>query len=95
MSRSPAFIGAFKLHGGKGNRDRDVMLSPRLLDGLHDYWRTLTDNLVLGCQAVEGARIARIHASPDFVGLDRLLCVTFDRLIVVHGQKQPARSNPA
>jgi len=29
------------IHGGKGNRDRDVMLSPRLLDGLRDYWRTL------------------------------------------------------
>ncbi len=28
------------IHGGKGNRDRDVMLSPRLLDGLRDYWRT-------------------------------------------------------
>jgi len=29
------------IHGGKGNRDRDVMLSSRLLDGLRDYWRTL------------------------------------------------------
>lgn len=29
------------IHGGKGNRDRDVMLSPRLLDGLRDYGRTL------------------------------------------------------
>ena len=29
------------IHGGKGNRDRDVMLSPRLLDALRDYWRTL------------------------------------------------------
>jgi len=27
------------IHGGKGNRDRDVMLSPRLLDGLRDYSR--------------------------------------------------------
>lgn len=29
------------IQGGKGNRDRDVLLSPRLLDGLRDYWRTL------------------------------------------------------
>ena len=25
------------IHGGKGNRDRDVMLSPKLLDALRDY----------------------------------------------------------
>jgi site-specific recombinase XerD len=29
------------IHGGKGNRDRDVMLSPKLLDALRDYWRGL------------------------------------------------------
>jgi integrase/recombinase XerD len=29
------------IHGGKGNRDRDVMLSQRLLDALRDYWRGL------------------------------------------------------
>jgi integrase/recombinase XerD len=29
------------IHGGKGNRDRDVMLSQTLLDALRDYWRGL------------------------------------------------------
>ncbi len=29
------------IHGGKGNRDRDVMLSERLLDALRAYWRGL------------------------------------------------------
>jgi site-specific recombinase XerD len=29
------------IHGGKGNRDRDVMLSQKLLEGLRIYWRGL------------------------------------------------------
>jgi len=29
------------IHGGKGNRDLDVMLSQTLLDALRDYWRGL------------------------------------------------------
>jgi integrase len=29
------------IHGGRGNRDRDVMLSPKLLEALRDYWRGL------------------------------------------------------
>jgi site-specific recombinase XerD len=29
------------INGGKGNRDRDVMLSPTLLDALRGYWRGL------------------------------------------------------
>jgi site-specific recombinase XerD len=29
------------IHGGKGNRDRDVMLSPTLLDALRAYWHGL------------------------------------------------------
>jgi site-specific recombinase XerD len=28
------------IHGGKGRKDRDVMLSPRLLDALRAYWRS-------------------------------------------------------
>jgi site-specific recombinase XerD len=27
------------VHQGKGNEDRDIMLSPRLLEELRDYWR--------------------------------------------------------
>lgn len=30
-----------QIHGGKGNRDRDVMLGATLLDALRDYWRGL------------------------------------------------------
>ena len=29
------------IHGGKGRQDRDVMLSPTLLEALRDYWRGL------------------------------------------------------
>jgi site-specific recombinase XerD len=29
------------IHGGKGNRDRDVMLSQKLLGALREYWRGL------------------------------------------------------
>ena len=29
------------IHGGKGRKDRDVMLSPKLLDALRVYWRGL------------------------------------------------------
>jgi len=27
------------IQGGKGRKDRDVMLSPKLLEALHQYWR--------------------------------------------------------
>ena len=29
------------IQGGKGRQDRDVMLSPKLLDALREYWRGL------------------------------------------------------
>src|SRR6266568_3969933 len=29
------------IQGGKGRQDRDVMLSPKLLEALRDYWRSL------------------------------------------------------
>src|SRR5229473_3781506 len=29
------------IHEGKGNQDRDVMLSPKLLEELRDYWRRM------------------------------------------------------
>ena len=31
------------IRGGKGRQDRDVMLSPRLLEALRDYWRRAED----------------------------------------------------
>jgi len=32
---------AIHVLGGKGRKDRDVMLSPKLLDALRQYWRSL------------------------------------------------------
>ena len=29
------------IQGGKGRKDRDVMLSPKLLESLRDHWRSL------------------------------------------------------
>jgi integrase len=31
------------IRGGKGRKDRDVMLSPKLLDALRIYWRGLKE----------------------------------------------------
>jgi integrase/recombinase XerD len=35
------------IHGGKGRKDRDVMLSPRLLDTLRAYWRSKRPRIYL------------------------------------------------
>ena len=35
--------------GGKGRKDRDVMLSPKLLDELRQYWRGLRRDRKSGC----------------------------------------------
>jgi integrase/recombinase XerD len=37
------------VRGGKGRRDRDVMLSPRLLDELREHWRRLKPREKHGC----------------------------------------------
>ena len=38
------------VQGGKGRKDRDVMLSPKLLEELREHWRRLTrENQVSGC----------------------------------------------
>jgi integrase/recombinase XerD len=41
--------------GGKGRKDRDVMLSPKLLEELRQYWRTLRVDRRPGCfRAIAG-----------------------------------------
>jgi site-specific recombinase XerD len=35
------------IQGGKGRKDRDVMLSPRLLDALREYWRSRRPHIYL------------------------------------------------
>lgn len=37
------------VQGGKGRRDRDVMLSPKLLEALREHYRSLRRNQTCGC----------------------------------------------
>ena len=56
------------LRGGKGRKDRDVMLSPKLLDALRGYWRGLRASPPTGCfPATAGIRLV-IRSPPRFSG---------------------------
>jgi integrase len=50
------------IRGGKGRKDRDVMLSPKLLDALRVYWRGLK----------AGDRNLRFFEHPLDLGLEDL-----------------------
>ena len=58
------------IQGGKGRQDRDVMLSPVLLDELRAHWQRLRKNPAPGCfpviagTPVLGPSIPRPHATP-------------------------------
>jgi integrase/recombinase XerD len=46
------------IQGGKGRRDRDVMLSPKLLEELREHWRRCRENPAHGCfQATVGTTV--------------------------------------
>ena len=55
------------IHGGKGNRDRDVMLSPKLLEALRDYWRGLRRSRTEWL--FPGNALAHIQSPCDYQGL--------------------------
>jgi integrase len=46
------------IRGGKGRKDRDVKLSPALLEELRTYWRGLGGSLPTGCSRASGTRQA-------------------------------------
>jgi integrase len=57
------------IRGGKGRKDRDVMLSPALLDALRVYWRGLRHKPPTGCfPATDGIRRV-IRSAPKCSGL--------------------------
>jgi integrase/recombinase XerD len=57
-----------RIHQGKGSRDRDVPLSPKLLETLRVYWRWMKPKKVLFPGTVKGWR-ADVPISPNTVWL--------------------------
>ena len=56
------------MRGGKGRKDRDVMLGPKLLDALRVYWHGLRRKPTDGCSpATDGIRQV-ILSPPRFSG---------------------------
>jgi len=51
------------IQGGKGRQDRDVMLSPKLLDALREYWRGLKRKPSRSCMSFSLCR-GNWHHSP-------------------------------
>src|SRR6266436_4743360 len=57
-----------RIHQGKGRRDRDVPLSPKLLETLRVYWRWMKPQTFLFPGTVKGRR-ADVPISPNIVWL--------------------------
>jgi len=57
-----------RIDQGKGNRDRDVPLSPKLLETLRVYWRWMQPSTFLFPGTVKGVR-ADVPITPNVVGL--------------------------
>ena len=68
------------IQGGKGRKDRDVMLSPKLLDALREYWRGLKPNLPSGYSRGDAATRRTVRSpqrpfiTPAAMPLDALAC---------------------
>jgi integrase len=57
-----------RIHQGKGSRDRDVPLSPKLLETLRVYWRWMQPTTFLFPGTVKGVR-ADVPITPNVVWL--------------------------
>ena len=55
-----------RIHKGKGGRDRDVLLSPKLLVTLREYWRWMKPKTYLFPGTVKGWR-ADVPITPKVV----------------------------
>ncbi len=55
------------IRGGKGCQDRDVMLSPNLLQALREYWRGLNANLRSGYSPAGRGHTANHPITPKIV----------------------------
>lgn len=56
------------IQGGKGRKDRDVMLSPKLLDALREHFRSLRRNPVCGCSQATVGIPAASRSIPKWPG---------------------------
>ena len=70
------------VQGGKGRKDRDVMLSPKLLEALREHWRGLQRkprvNAVLGTDPPSSAHL-RTGAFPSVLEMTRIFVSTFPK----------------
>ena len=56
------------IQGGKGREDRDVMLSPKLLEALREYWRELQRKPSQWCSRVDAATPRIVPSLPKQFG---------------------------
>jgi len=65
---STANAWSFTSGEGKGRKDRDVMLSPKLLEALRVYWRGCGASLPTGCFPGNRWHTASYPSPPRFFG---------------------------